>query len=51
VEEWQASGTEGLVVLRCTVMDPFLGDDGAPRHIEGFIETVRREAQRVLEEG
>jgi hypothetical protein len=28
VEEWKAGGTEGLVVLRSTVMDPFLAEDG-----------------------
>lgn len=47
-EEWKSSGPEGLVILRCTVMDPFLADEDGPDHISGFIETVHAEAGRTL---
>lgn len=48
-EEWKASGGEGLVVLRSTVMDPFLvAPPPAPDHISGFIEALRRAAEDAL---
>jgi glutamate/tyrosine decarboxylase-like PLP-dependent enzyme len=43
VADWQASGREGLVVLRSTVMDPFLiSPPPAPDHVTGFIAALRR---------
>lgn len=42
VEEWRAGGSAGLVVLRSTVMDPFLAaPPPAPDHITGFIRALR----------
>jgi glutamate/tyrosine decarboxylase-like PLP-dependent enzyme len=39
--EWKASGAAGLVVLRSTVMDPFLSDPApAPDHITGLIRAL-----------
>lgn len=39
---WRASGATGLVVLRSTVMDPFLvAPPPAPDHIAGFIASLR----------
>ena len=50
--EWKASGAEGLVVLRSTVMDPFLLDPPpAPDHVRGFIEALRRTADAALHAG
>jgi glutamate/tyrosine decarboxylase-like PLP-dependent enzyme len=48
-EEWRASGDEGLVVLRSTVMDPFLaaGPPG-PDHLSGFVVALGRAAERAL---
>jgi hypothetical protein len=49
VEEWRESGTEGLVVLRSTVMDPFLvASAPAPDHIVGFIAALRLAAEEVM---
>ncbi len=48
--DWRASGEAGLVVLRCTVMDPFLADDGGPDHITGFIAALRAAAEESLRE-
>jgi glutamate/tyrosine decarboxylase-like PLP-dependent enzyme len=43
VEEWKASGAEGLVVLRSTIMDPFLeAAPPAPDHVGGFVTALRR---------
>ena len=48
-DEWKASGDEGLVVLRSTVMDPFLvAGPPAPDHIGGFIEALRKAAVASL---
>jgi glutamate/tyrosine decarboxylase-like PLP-dependent enzyme len=44
VREWKSLGEEGLVVLRATVMDPFVADDAGDRHIDGFITAVARAA-------
>jgi glutamate/tyrosine decarboxylase-like PLP-dependent enzyme len=39
--EWAAAGKEGLVVLRSTVMDPFLADPPpSPDHISGFLDAL-----------
>ena len=44
--EWR---TEGLVVLRAVVMDPFLGDASAtPDHVAGFVAALRSAAADVL---
>ena len=41
-EEWKAC-REGLVVLRSTVMDPFLaGDVGGTDHVVGYVAALRR---------
>jgi glutamate/tyrosine decarboxylase-like PLP-dependent enzyme len=51
VAEWQASGPEGLVLLRSTVMDPFLADPGAgPDHVQGLVEELVRAAGVALRE-
>lgn len=48
---WRASGAEGLVVLRFTVMDPFLGaPPPAPDHVSGFIAALHRAAEAALQE-
>jgi glutamate/tyrosine decarboxylase-like PLP-dependent enzyme len=39
-EEWRASGAAGLVVLRSTVMDPFLADADGPDHLGGFVRAL-----------
>ena len=42
VDEWRAAGPEGLVVLRMTVMDPFLAEPaGATDHVAGFLDHLR----------
>lgn len=42
IEEWKASGAEGLVVLRSTVMDPFLdAPPPAPDHVAGYVAALR----------
>jgi glutamate/tyrosine decarboxylase-like PLP-dependent enzyme len=44
-KEWKASGGEGLVVLRSTVMDPFLAEEGAGTdHVKGFVAALRTAA-------
>jgi hypothetical protein len=49
IEEWKASGAEGLVVLRSTVMDPFLdAPPPAPDHVAGYIAALRRACTAVL---
>jgi glutamate/tyrosine decarboxylase-like PLP-dependent enzyme len=49
VDEWKASGPEGLVVLRSTIMDPFLAaPPPAPDHIRGFLGALRRACTEVL---
>jgi hypothetical protein len=48
-EAWKASGDEGLVVLRSTVMDPFLAaGPPTPDHLTGFVAALRRAAERAL---
>lgn len=47
--DWRASGAEGLVVLRSTVMDPFLADPRVDTdHVTGFVEALARAADRAL---
>jgi len=48
-ETWRRSGAEGLVVLRSTVMDPFLADErrGAD-HVDGFVRALGRAAAASL---
>jgi glutamate/tyrosine decarboxylase-like PLP-dependent enzyme len=47
--EWKASGREGLVVLRSTVMDPFLiSPPPAPDHLSGFLGALRRAGEAAL---
>jgi glutamate/tyrosine decarboxylase-like PLP-dependent enzyme len=49
VDEWKASGAEGLVVLRSTIMDPFLAAaPPAPDHVGGFVAALRRVGIEVL---
>lgn len=46
-EEYERAG--GLGVIRCTVMDPFLGTRrGGVDHIEGFIRTVKEVLREAL---
>jgi glutamate/tyrosine decarboxylase-like PLP-dependent enzyme len=48
-EEWRASGDEGLVVLRSTVMDPFLAAERpGPDHLSGFVGALWRAAEGAL---
>jgi tyrosine decarboxylase len=50
VEEWQASGTQGLVVLRSTVMDPFFDAAvPAPNHITGYVAALSRACSEALD--
>ncbi len=47
--EWREAGKEGLVVLRSTVMDPFLTDPPpAPDQITGFMDALARAAAGSL---
>ena len=47
---WREAGAEGLVVLRATVMDPFLADPSPARdHLRGFVAALGRAAAGVLE--
>ena len=49
VDDWRASGLEGLTVLRCTVMDPFLqAGPPTPDHLAGFVEALKRAADRSM---
>jgi glutamate/tyrosine decarboxylase-like PLP-dependent enzyme len=47
--EWQACGRDGLVVLRSTVMDPFLiSPPPAPDHVAGFLGALRRAGEAAV---
>lgn len=49
LEDWRASGPAGLVVLRSTVMDPFLtAPPPAPDHVAGFVGALRRASEAAL---
>jgi hypothetical protein len=51
VDQWKSSGAEGLVVLRSTIMDPFLAEPPpAPDHISGFLGALRRACDEALGE-
>jgi glutamate/tyrosine decarboxylase-like PLP-dependent enzyme len=51
VDEWKAGGAEGLVVLRSTIMDPFLAEPPPARdHISGLIGALRRACDDALGE-
>ncbi len=50
VEEWKGSGPEGLVILRSTVMDPFLADEGGKDHAAGFVAALAGAARGALDE-
>jgi glutamate/tyrosine decarboxylase-like PLP-dependent enzyme len=51
VDEWKGSGMEGLVVLRSTIMDPFLAaPPPAPDHVSGFLGALRRACDEALGE-
>jgi hypothetical protein len=48
--QWE-QGTEGLVVLRSTVMDPFLtGDAGGTDHVAGYVAALRRACGAAMDE-
>ena len=48
--QWE-HGTEGLVVLRSTVMDPFLtGDAGGADHVAGYVAALRRACTTAMDE-
>ena len=50
MEEWKAGGRAGLVVLRATVMDPFLAaPPPAPDHVSGFVAALGRACGTALE--
>jgi hypothetical protein len=47
--EWKANGASGLVVLRSTVMDPFLvSPPPAPDHVRGFRKALIKAAESAL---
>jgi len=50
VEEWRRSA-EGLVVLRSTVMDPFLVSDAGAGHVQGYVRALRRACEASLSGG
>jgi len=51
-DQWRAAGAEGLVVLRATVMDPFLAERGPARdHITGLVAALGRAAEASLKAG
>jgi len=48
-DDWKRAGSDGLVVLRSTVMDPFLAaPPPAPDHIAGFITALRHACDAAL---
>lgn len=49
VDEWKELGDQGLVVLRSTVMDPFLvAAAPAPDHVAGYIAALARACNAAL---
>ena len=51
-EQWSAGEAGGLVVLRSTVMDPFLArKDLADVHVTGFVDAIAAAAKRVTRKG
>jgi len=50
IDKWDEGG-EGLVVLRSTVMDPFLtGDAGGADHVAGYVTALRRACETAVSE-
>ena len=48
-DEWRAAGSAGLVVLRSTVMDPFLASTPSGRnHLAGFVTALGRACRGAL---
>jgi glutamate/tyrosine decarboxylase-like PLP-dependent enzyme len=48
--EWKAAEARGLVVLRSTVMEPFLSlPEHGPDHVMGFLAALRRACDEALE--
>jgi glutamate/tyrosine decarboxylase-like PLP-dependent enzyme len=48
-DDWQRSTAEGLVVLRSTVMDPFLDSRGSgPDHVAGYVAALGRASTAAL---
>ena len=51
-EQWDAGEAGGLVVLRATVMDPFLArKELADVHIAGLIDALGTAAKRIARAG
>jgi glutamate/tyrosine decarboxylase-like PLP-dependent enzyme len=50
VEEWKEAGADGLVVLRSTVMDPFLASGPSTGHIAGFVAALGRASRAASAE-
>lgn len=49
VEEWRASGAQGLVVLRSTVMDPYLSSPAQDGQLAGFLAALGRASEAALD--
>ncbi len=50
VDEWKAGGAEGLVVLRSTIMDPFLAaEPPAPDHVAGLVAALTRACRAAMD--
>ncbi|MEQ9401434.1 MAG: pyridoxal-dependent decarboxylase [Longimicrobiales bacterium] len=48
VDEWRAEGSGGLVVLRSTVMDPFLSAGAGADHAAGLLGAIERACKGAL---
>ena len=49
-DEWKANGADGLVVLRSTVMDPFLdAPPPAPDHVSGYVAALEKACRTALD--
>src|SRR6185437_1341807 len=47
--DWKAAGSDGFVILRSTVMDPFLiAPPPAPDHVAGFVTALRHACNTAL---
>ena len=46
---WTTHPSEGLVVLRATVMNPFSSDDVHRNHVDGLVSALRRAADRAVQ--
>ena len=48
-DDWKRAGNDGLVILRSTVMDPFLtAPPPAPDHVAGFVTALRHACNTAL---